>query len=130
MSSVTDRARPSAALQDQLEDDLRADVGKEERYETREGPAHGLAAAPAAEVMTPQQAAEDRHRNEREHRLVVRLEGLAEELLREEHAAHDGEREHHERGQQDAEEKCFHLEQRQQRAQQGRKRSAMKPLLL
>src|SRR5258706_7713548 len=128
MSSVTDRAWPSAALQDQLEDDLRADVGKEERDETREGPVDGLAAAPSAEVMSPQQAAEDRHRDECEPRLVVRLERLAEELFREEHAAHDGEREHHERGEQDAKEERFHLEQGRQRTQQRRKRAAMQPL--
>src|SRR3982751_6719576 len=101
MSLVT----ASPALQDQLEHDLRADVGEEQRDKAGECPVDRLAPAPAPEVVAPEEPAEDEPRDECENGLVVGLEGLAEELLGKEDAAHDGEREHDERAEEDAEEK-------------------------
>src|SRR4051812_32470747 len=102
MLSVT---AASGALEDQLEHHLAAHVGEQQRGEARERPVHGLASAPAAQVVSREQATEDEPRDEGEHHLVRRgLEGPAEELLREEHAAHEREGEQHEGGQQDAKE--------------------------
>src|SRR4030088_1448295 len=89
ISSVT----ASAALQDQLEHDLGTHIREQQRDESGERPVHRLPSAPSAEVMAPQQSPEDEPRDEGEHRLVVGLEGLAEELLGEEDAAHHGGRE-------------------------------------
>src|SRR5512141_175936 len=76
--------RPSAALQDQLEDDLAAHVREQQRGESRERPVHGLAPAPAAEIVAREQAAEDEPGDESEDRLVRGGERPAEKLFREE----------------------------------------------
>src|SRR5689334_19241615 len=94
MVSVMRRA--SAALQDQLEHDLAADVREQQCRKPGERPVDRLAAAPAAEVMPVQQRAEDAPRDEPEDRLVVGLERPPEELLGEEHARDEREREQHE----------------------------------
>src|ERR1700694_2127151 len=125
MSSVTPGA--SAALEDQFEDDLTADVGEQQEGESRERPVHRLAAAPAAEVVADQQAAEDEPGGDAEHGLVREGEGLAEQLLGEEDAAHQREREQHEGRKQDAEQQGFHLEERRQAAQERRQHAAMQP---
>src|SRR3954467_9880590 len=116
MSSVT----ASAALQDQLEHDLGADVREKQRDESGQRPVDGLPPAPAAEVVAPEEPAEDEPRDEGEHGLVVGLEGLAEELLGEEHPAHHGEREHHESAEEDAKEERFHFEQGRKASDEGR----------
>src|SRR6266849_5888631 len=78
ISSVT---CASTALQDQLEHDLAADVGEEQRRESGERPVHRLAPAPAAEVVAGEEPAEDEPRDHREHDLVRKRERLAEHLL-------------------------------------------------
>src|SRR5258705_10116956 len=119
-----------AALQDQLEHDLAADIGEEERRESGEHPVHGLAAAPPAEIVTREEAAEDEPRDDREYGLVRERERLAEELLGEEDAAHHGEREEHEGREQDPEEERLHLEKGRQALQERRHHPAVQPLLL
>src|SRR5512140_912410 len=126
MVSVTRCA--STALEDQLEDDLAAHVSEEQRRESGERPVHGLAAAPTAEIVAHQQAAEDPPRDESEDGLVVRLEWAPEELLGKEHPAHEREREQDERREQHAKEQRLHLEQRRQRLEEGRQHAAMQPL--
>src|SRR5688572_32205010 len=63
-------ASTTLALEDQLEDHLAADVGQQQRGESREGPVHRRAPAPSAEVVPGEQAREDEPRQDPEHRLV------------------------------------------------------------
>src|SRR5687767_7882938 len=70
------------ALENQLEHDLAADVGEKQHREPGEGPDHGGAAPPAAQVMAGEQPPEDEPREDREDGLVREGQRLAEELLR------------------------------------------------
>src|SRR6185503_18237372 len=88
----------SCSLQDQFQHHLAADIGEQQHREAGESPVHGSAPAPAPDVVPDQEAAEDQPGQDAEHGLVVELQRLAEELLREEDAAHDGKREEHEGG--------------------------------
>src|SRR5258708_16070505 len=66
MLSVMRGAAFSAALQDQLEHDLAADVGEQQHREPGERPVDGGAPAPAAEIVADEQPAEDEPREDRE----------------------------------------------------------------
>src|SRR5512142_658027 len=76
---------PLAALQDQLEHGLAAHVREHERGEPGERPVHRGAPAPAPEEVPREESPEDEPREDREDVLVGEREGLAEELLGEEH---------------------------------------------
>src|SRR5258708_39469151 len=87
ISSVTGT---SAALEDQLEHDLAAHVGEQQRREPGEHPVHRLAAAPAAEMVPREQSPEDEPRDDREDRLVGELHRLAPEPPGGKNATHGG----------------------------------------
>src|SRR5258708_32606941 len=97
MLSVMRGAAFSAALQDQLEHDLAADVGEQQHREPGERPVDGGAPAPAAEIGADEQPAEDEPRKDREDDLAGEGERLAEELLGEEDPAHAGNPQQHHR---------------------------------
>ena len=61
-------------LQDDLEDELAAEVGEQQRGEPPERPVHRALAAPAAEVAAPEERAEDDPGEHPEDRLVRELE--------------------------------------------------------
>src|SRR6202171_4921496 len=103
-SMLSVKCETPSAPEDQLEHDLAADEGEQQRRESGERPVHGDAPAPAAHVAAHEEPAEYEPRGDPEHRLVREREGLAEELLGEEDAAHEREGEEHEGGEQHAEE--------------------------
>src|SRR5260221_12939148 len=82
-SEISSDTGTSAALEDQLEHDLAAHVGEQQRREPGEHPVHRLAAAPAAEMEPREQSPEDEPRDDREDPLVGELHRRTEKLLRE-----------------------------------------------
>src|SRR5260221_3966383 len=125
----TSSVKVLAAPEDELEYHLAAHVGEQQRGESGERPAHRRSSAPAAQVVTCEQRAEDDPRKEAEEHLVREGEGLAEQLLGEECPAHHREREQHESRDQNAKEQRLHLEQRRDALQERRQRALWQPLL-
>src|SRR5215510_10861916 len=111
-------ARPASSREAASEDDLHhepaADVREEQRDEARERPAQRFAAAPAVAPAADEQQAEDHPREAREQRLVVEPQRPAEDLLREDHAGRERQREQHEPGGEDLEEQPLEREERRQ----------------
>src|SRR2546421_535402 len=78
----TPRPVPSLrASEDHFDDELRADVGEDEREKARERPAHRDASAPSIDMTAAEQRGENEPRNDTEHDLVVEGRGLAEQFF-------------------------------------------------
>src|SRR5208282_1118562 len=89
---VKEWAQPSAT-EDHLEHEFAAGVGEEEQDGAGDNPFERAAPAPSVTVAAVEQCREHEPRQDRENFLVPELERLAEQLLGEQRAAEQGQRE-------------------------------------
>src|SRR5215813_5530940 len=100
-------------MQQHFQHELAAQIAEQEQQRSAQDPFERGSTSPSVAPAAEQQRCEDRPAGKREHILVRERDGLAEQLLGEEDAARERQREQHESGRDEA--KQVPLERQQRR---------------